>query len=114
MDERIRFRDLTDSQKKSICNGCGGKGGFINTPQFLFKADCNQHDFNYWLGCTEADRKKADKQFYSAMKDDVKRQPVMKRPFLYMVAFIYYKAVRVCGIKFFHYASLERTSDDLP
>ena len=37
------YKDLTDTQKQAICNGCGGKGGFINPPEFLFHASCNHH-----------------------------------------------------------------------
>jgi hypothetical protein len=109
----IRFRDLTPEQKDFICNGCGGKGGWIQPPNFFFKADCNHHDFNYWLGCTEADRKTADKQFHAAMREDVKSQPWYKRPLFYVIAWTYYRAVRFSGKKFFYYGPSMRTKEDL-
>jgi hypothetical protein len=109
----ISFKDLTEEEKKLVCNGCGGKGGLIDPPEFFFKASCNHHDFNYWRGCTESDRKKADKGFYEAMKEDVKLQPVFKRPFFYLMAWIYYRAVRWQGKKFFNYGDRRRTREDL-
>ena len=32
----IKYADLTPEQKKFVCNGCGGIGGWINPPEFLF------------------------------------------------------------------------------
>jgi hypothetical protein len=110
---KIRFKDLTEEQKKFICNGCGGKGGSIQPPNFFFKADCNHHDFNYFLGFTEAHRKEADYQFWCAMKEDVRNQHWWKRPFFYTMAYTYYRAVRWCGKKFFYYGTQERTLEDL-
>ena len=57
----LKYRDLTQEQKEKICNGCGSKGGFIKPPNFIFKASCNHHDFNYWRGNTKELKKKADK-----------------------------------------------------
>lgn len=77
-------------------------------PEFFFHASCDHHDFNYWLGCTEADREKADNEFYEAMKQDVGwkwwRLPL---------AWTYYMAVRICGGACFHYADRERDENDL-
>ena len=99
----MKFRDLTPEQVKKICNGCGGKGSWVPVPQFIFHASCEHHDFNYWLGGTEADRKKADKQFYQAMKKDIKDEPWWKRPWYHILAYTYYKAVRIKGGEFFCY-----------
>jgi hypothetical protein len=63
----LRFRDLEPEERALICNGCGGKGHWFNPPDWLFKASCDHHDFNYWLGHTEEDRRRADWQFYVAM-----------------------------------------------
>jgi hypothetical protein len=114
----IRYRDLTDSQidtliAKGVLNGCGGKGGWLNPPDFIFTASCNHHDFNYWLGNTEEDRLKADRQFYQAMINDANEHPWYKRYFYKTLAWIYYKAVRLFAKKFFHYAKQERTREDL-
>lgn len=110
---KIRYADLTPTMRLHICNGCGKKGGWIKPPEFMFTASCNWHDFNYWLGCTEKDRKKADIQFLQAMKKDVSRLAWYRRPLAYLAAETYYLAVRTCGKSAFYYGKEERTLEDL-
>jgi len=107
--KKIRiYRPLTEYEKWAIWNGCGGKGGKIKPPQFVFKESCDQHDINYYIGFTEKHRKKADKQFLSAMIDQIKKESWFKRPFLYPVSYGYYLAVRVFGNKYFYYGNEEQ------
>ena len=103
----LKYRDLTPEQKAKICNGCGGKGGFIKPPQFLFRASCNQHDFYYWRGGTELDRKKADDAFYRFMKMDANSAEWYRVVFYRMIAFSYYRAVRAFGKKYFSYGKMK-------
>jgi hypothetical protein len=110
---RLRFRQLTKEHKSILCNGCGGKGGWINPPEFLFNASCNQHDFYYWRGGNEDDRKNADDSFYEFMKKDVSEASYFKRPFYAMTAWAYYISVRKVGHKFFHYSESQKTREDL-
>lgn len=107
----IHYSELNDNQKKAICNGCGGKGGWITPPQFIFKASCNQHDFYSWRGGKEEDRAKADKEFYQAMLEDIKSQPLIKKPYYHLWAFTYYKAVRIFGKKYFNYGAMKTIYD---
>lgn len=67
----FKYSSLTHEQKKHICNGCGGKGGWIKPPKFIFHASCDQHDFYYWRGCSEDDRLLADISFHKWMKIDI-------------------------------------------
>ncbi len=63
MSNKIRFADLTEEQKKVICNGCGGKGSFFRPPRSaVYEEMCNHHDFNYSLGGGWKDKLKADWQ----------------------------------------------------
>lgn len=103
-----KFKDLTEQERSIICNGCGGKGGWIKPPQFIFKSSCDHHDYNYFLGFNKSHRKKADKQFYKAMKDQIKGVSVLRRPFLYFAAYSYYLAVRMCGGDYFYYGDKEQ------
>ena len=105
----IRYRDLTEEHKALICNGCGPKGGFIPVPQFFFHADCDHHDFNYWLGCTRRDRLKADRQFYREMRRDAGLNLVKQA-----IALTYYLSVCAFGATCFHYAEKQRDENDLP
>jgi len=77
-------------------------------PEFFCHASCDHHDFNYWLGCTEEDRKKADDQFYTEMQRDATGNPWRQ-----MVAWLYYQFVRRFGVAYFHYADKERDAIDL-
>ena len=107
----IKYSQLTDKQKQAICNGCGGKGGLINPPEFLFHASCNQHDFYYWRGGKEEDRKKADNDFYEAMKMDIKKAKWHLQPYYSFWAFSYFTAVRLVGKKYFNYNIMKNETD---
>ena len=111
---RVRFNDLTPQERAIICNGCGPKAFYIPLPTFLFRTCCDHHDFNYWLGCKEVQRKKADLQFLREMIHDANTADTVnarKRRRAYAV--IYYFAVRVGGIFCFHYGRKQRTRMDL-
>jgi hypothetical protein len=104
----IRYRDLTPEQQDAICNGCGPKGGWVPVPDFFCHASCDHHDFNYWIGCTEADREHADHQFLEAMLEDAGSNLAKQT-----IAFTYWMAVRLFGAFCFHYAEKERDEVDL-
>lgn len=110
---KLRFVDLTPEERAIVCNGCGGKGLWLKPPDWLFKASCDHHDFNYWLGCTEEDRRRADWQFYLAMIEDTLSAPWWRRPFARARAWVYYTAVRLFAKSFFYYGPRERTREDL-
>lgn len=97
-----RFPNLTELEANTLTNGCGSKGGWFNPPDYLFFASCNWHDFNYFLGGTKADRKKADDQFLGAMLMDAYQAPRYLRWWLKGAAYRYYWAVRAFGVKHFY------------
>jgi len=109
----LKYKDLNEEQKKHICNGCGSKGGIVKIPNFIFKASCNHHDFKYWLGCNKEDRKKADKAFYSKMKEDIKDVKWYLKAHYHIWAFTYYNSVRLGGKKAFCYRDNHKTLMDL-
>ncbi len=112
----IRYRDLTPGQVAALTNGCGPKGGTLKAPDWLFEASCRHHDFNYALGGDEFDRERADKQFYQAMRRDARRAFLAWRWWYYLMAWLYWRAVRRCGADYFAYRGaweLEPTIDDL-
>lgn len=105
----IPYEDLTPGERQEICNGCGGKGGLVKPPhRIFFQASCDHHDYGYWKGCTEADRKNADQMLYKMMKKDVATLPwynkIRYRPWCWL----YYVAVRGIGRKFFYYGKEKR------
>ena len=108
---KLKYSELTDEQKEIICNGCGAKSGWLNPPEFLFSASCNQHDFYYWRGGTESDRLEADKAFYEAMLSDIQNYIWYKRVLYKSIAYTYYKSVRLFGKKFFYYGVMRTKTD---
>ncbi len=115
---KVRFLELTPEIIAALhdvgeLNGCGGKGGWLNSPEWLFTASCDHHDFNYWLGGDEQARKEADWQFYQAMLFDASKASWWKRPWYYLMAWSYYRAVRWFAGSYFNHTDVERTIEDL-
>lgn len=100
-----RWRNLTFDEQTVLSNGCGGKGGWLNPPDLRFEASCDQHDFNYWTGGSDADRLKADRQFYVAMLKDANTASWATRWLARLAAWSYFKAVRLFGDKHFHHGN---------
>ena len=108
----LKYTDLTQSQKDSLTNGCGSKGGWFKPPNFIFTASCNQHDFYYWRGGVEADRLIADDKFYEFMKQDAKScgNLLIKAVHLF-IAWFYYRMVRHFGKDSFSYGKMKTKAD---
>ena len=77
-------------------------------PELFLHNMCDHHDFNYWIGCAEKDRQKADMEFYQAGKRKANWNLLKQAAVL-----TYYLAVRAFGAACFHYADKERDWDDL-
>jgi len=106
------YEDLTEYQKDMICNGCGGKGGWVKPPHAaFFKTSCNHHDYGYWKGCTEEFRKACDKKLRSSMAADCKRLSIIKKIRYIPWCELYYLAVRIKGKSFFHYGYRQQDPD---
>ena len=101
----LKYEDLTEEDKKKICNGCGGKGSIIKPPhRIFFKASCNHHDYGYYKGGTERDRLTCDTKFYNEMKRDCKCLPFYQKLRYVPWCLIYFKSVRIFGKKYFNYS----------
>jgi len=109
----LKYKDLTKEQKDFICNSCGGKGGWIKPPDFIFKASCNHHDFRYWRGATEDDRRLADKEFYGWTRADIEDAKWYLKAYYHVWAFTYFQFVRFGGRKYFYYGEKPKELDDL-
>jgi len=102
---------LDNDQLGHITNGCGG--GMFDVPDWIFFAACQQHDLDYWIGCTEENRRNADLAFYVGMKAAVVKLSWYKRWFYYGMAYTYYKSVRLFTAKYFYFGPTRRTLGDL-
>lgn len=127
MTNRLSWKDLNAADRAAICSGCGGKGGIVPVPEFIFTASCDRHDFYYWRGGNAADRRKADVGFLAAMLRDadsqvcalvmgtpplseadcaghlVYRFSLPRRLWYRATAYAYFAAVRFVGWRFFHF-----------
>lgn len=111
----LKLEDLNKIQFELICNGCGGKDCKINPPEWIFASSCDQHDLDYWIGCTELDRSNADWQFYTSMLQAAKEKSSWWNYLWYKsAAWVYYKAVRMFASKYFYFSDKKRTIEDLP
>lgn len=110
---RLSYSDLTVEDKKLLCNGCGAKaGGWLDVPEFLFSASCDQHDFYYWRGGSNHDRWVADRDFYKHARKDANAAVWWKVPFYHLVGLVYFTAVRLIAWNFFSYGK-QKTLEDL-
>jgi hypothetical protein len=101
------YEDLKPWELDAVATECGPQWfpRFIakHIPQYTFRDPCRQHDFDYWVGGTELDRKITDLKFFVRM---LKSGPNKKE------AWRYYKLVRQFGWVSFHYGE-KRTYADL-
>lgn len=106
---RIPYELLTPEQKGEICNGCGAKGCWVRPPVAVFyKASCNHHDYGYWQGVTEKDRKNSDKELKRNMKKDCGRLPWWRYALYRPWCQLYYHAVRLGGKPAFYWGAKKR------
>jgi len=101
---KVKYEDLTADQRREVCNGCGGKGGWIKPPhRIFFETSCNHHDYGYSCGGTEQDRIRSDNTLYRLMLFDCETLPWWKRLMYRPWCEAYYIGVRLAGGKFFYY-----------
>jgi len=109
----LHYRDLNINQKIKLCNGCGGGKYALFIPNFIFLADCCQHDFYYWRGGNLWDKIRGDYWFYYYMVIDAfKNKHYDLKLFYFLMATLYYIIVSVLGFIFFHWGE-RRTLKDL-
>lgn len=113
-----KYRELTAAEKQllmdvNILNGCGPAAWKGAGPNWLFKADCFEHDYNYAAGGTEADRRWADWGFYQAMIRDTKRLPWWRQFGARFKAWIFYQLVRWFGKKHFNYTKQPKNISEM-
>jgi hypothetical protein len=97
------YWNLTDEQKKEICNGCGGRNSVLTKflPQGTFKECCNIHDYMYFIGRTEEDKKLADRVFYLNLNRVVKHKKGFQKFVKKIIAKTYFTAVKKYGDYYF-------------
>jgi len=97
------YWELTETEKKQICNGCGGRGGKLNflIPQKHFQEACNIHDYMYYIGRTQEDKRKADAVLLYNLDTIVKNMKGIKKWWYKKLAKTFYEAVHNFGDYYF-------------
>jgi len=111
---RLKLVDLTPSQRKVICNGCGpANWGRMSRfiPQFVFKEAGDQHDLAYWEGGGLLDKFGADLQFLVDELSATLRQPKRSWPKYAFWAFVYF-GLLIVAVRSFKWGR-PRTTEDL-
>jgi hypothetical protein len=97
---KLQYSDLTPKQLdyflKYIWNGVGSRE-FVKPPQLIFSEASKLHDFQYFRGGTDSDRKASDKDLLHHMHDAVRAQKLYIRPIYYFLAAIYYIVLSKLG-----------------
>ncbi|MBA3776897.1 MAG: hypothetical protein H0X11_10720 [Betaproteobacteria bacterium] len=110
----LLFEELSPVQRFVICNGCGAKGGWfkwLRPPALCFSTACDRHDYAYWVGGTKADRRFADRCFWSACKRavwdwaDIRGYGRGRVAVRMIAAWLFYRAVRLAGAGSFHHGT---------
>lgn len=104
LDADPEYWELTESEHKRICNGCGAKRG-INVPDTIYglrvTEACNIHDFDYHKGRTKADKDRADARLLYNLLQLIEAQTgwhqVVLKPLRRRRALKYYEAVVTFG-----------------
>ncbi len=112
MEDVILLSELTPTQYTILCGGCGAKDGWRKLPQWHSRTTCDRHDLAYWVGGTEEDRARADRELLNGMIRDAETRPWWQQPWYRMMAWYYYAGVRNLGQRFF--SQQRRTRADLP
>lgn len=97
----LGYRKLTKEEKKTICNGCGAKGG-ITVPSTFYGLDisaaCDIHDYMYYAGKTNADKEAADRIFLNNLNRIIEARSCCILKYLRQSrAKKYYKGVKYFG-----------------
>ncbi len=102
------YQQLTPEEKSKICNGAGAAGQPISRfiPNSLYFLDCtevfNIHDFDYYRGRREVDKKEADRRLLSNLMILINRAGGPLRWLRHRRALKYYEAVVELGHEAFY------------
>lgn len=105
---KLNLDDLTPKQYKrfmsEIYNGVGSNDvDFIDPHDLIFKKAAEYHDFAYWRGGTDEDRRICDYIFLLHCLEATRKEKWYYRPFYYGASYVYYLALVLFGRYAFEY-----------
>lgn len=97
--------------KQRVCNGAGPKGFGWLVPDLWMREAADQHDLRYWIGGGHWARLRADVEFFAnALLLAVLGKP-WKLAWRWVVALLYFLAVRLGGWAAFNWTKRPRTME---
>ena len=102
----------------ALTNGCGPSARWLRwtlafVPNGLFEWAGRRHDWDYTVGGTWGDRRRADIRFLSNCLMEASDAPMWWILPYFMLACGYFIAVKVGGGTCFHYAKVPRTHEEM-
>ena len=102
---KIHWSDLTKKEQENYGDGCGALAKGFKVPDFIFRASCIQHDFNYARGGWPWHKAQADVWFYWAMLQDAWDYPKLEAFIYSVLATLYFIVVLIVSWPFFTYGA---------
>lgn len=113
----LAFEDLTADQINYFWNGVGSDHFLFNPPDLIFKEASKKHDFLFWMGGSEDERKAADSEFYyTCWRATLKNHLQILRPFYFSASWLYYHCLKLFSKTAWEYCTEEekpKTWEDL-
>lgn len=113
MSEYLEFDDLTDEQIAYVWNGVGSDHVPIDPHDLIFKGPSKKHDFLYWLGGDDDDRRQADIEFYWDCKIECYKYRSLPRLFFLCALLVYCAFLFPIGRFAFEYKPKCKTWDEM-
>lgn len=122
---RPKFDEFPPKLRPYLGNGVGNEllpdwaiGFLTQTANWFFdEASWRHHDFGYTIGGDKWDRKRCDWKFFKAMRKDAWRQNLIlwpiAAPAAYLIAVVFYLAVRIGGWRSFAFQAGYTTQEEL-
>jgi len=112
----LTFDELTPVECAYLLNGCG-PGTWLGKliPELIFHESCQRHDFHYWSGHRESDRRRYERTFRDSMLENVREGQfsIRWRKLYLAIVWVYYLSVLLFGRSSFSYRERYATRNEL-
>ena len=99
----MSIKSQEDYFLSNMYNGVGSRSFFINPPDFIFGPAAKIHDFLYFVGGTEEDRKASDEIYNLYAKNIISQKHGVKRHLYSAIHTVYYFVLKMLGKYAFEY-----------
>lgn len=105
----VLWNQLTVEEIQLLTNGCGSLERGFPTPDFGFTDPCRRHDFDYFIGGSEIDRRTSNLlMLYGMLLIIDKKKWWVTRFCMEVVAYLYFHITEELGDNFYYYTDTPR------